>query len=401
MLRIGFAARDITPQLGHALGGYDHRHVLFPGGNIGVHDPLSVRVLVLDGGDGPFVLCSFDLLMVSRDFCERLRGRILATCSQIQADRIMIACIHTHAGPWLQEEALRPILRGTFDHAYAQPEIQAPAYTEKLFQITVETLQDAAKNLVPATMRLSQVPLGLGYNRRVNVEGSLQYCWNPAQTPHLKPAAQPDPTLTLCQFQTAQGGVALFSHATHPVVLGQESNVVSADWPGAAIERLETLCPGVKGMFLLGAAAESHPWLATQNDPAACAQVGDAAAQALALLVRRGGNAEENHTLSSRSCRLVLGREEMDLTLWRMGDLRIAFVPLELFGGIGLALAKRLNGPVIIATCANGWHGYLPDAQAFSEGGYEVGFAKTCGYGPEDAERLISAFVKLDQREDS
>src|SRR5690242_18349556 len=56
-LRAGLARVDITPPVGHAMGGYsDRTH-----GATGTHDPLYATVLVLDSGATSLALVTCDL----------------------------------------------------------------------------------------------------------------------------------------------------------------------------------------------------------------------------------------------------------------------------------------------------------------------------------------------------
>src|SRR5689334_13015284 len=55
--RAGIARIDITPPVGHAMGGYSDRK----GPATGTHDPLYATVLVLESGDNSVALVTCDL----------------------------------------------------------------------------------------------------------------------------------------------------------------------------------------------------------------------------------------------------------------------------------------------------------------------------------------------------
>ena len=57
----------------------------------------------------------------------------------------------------------------------------------------------------------------------------------------------------------------------------------------------------------------------------------------------------------------------------RLGDIRIAALPGEVFAAIGLAIKQQIGGNVItMAYSNNGEVGYVPAADQFPLGGYEV-----------------------------
>src|SRR5271169_1190362 len=55
--RAGVARVDITPPVGHAMGGYADRQ----GGATGTHDPLYATVLVIESGGNTLALVTCDL----------------------------------------------------------------------------------------------------------------------------------------------------------------------------------------------------------------------------------------------------------------------------------------------------------------------------------------------------
>jgi hypothetical protein len=113
----------------------------------------------------------------------------------------------------------------------------------------------------------------------------------------------------------------------------------------------------------------------------------------VALLAQalRPGHAE----LRTAARTVRIGKAELDLAVWRVGGCWIAAAPVELFSDLGLALRRRLSGPVIVATVADGWTGYWPTAEAFAEGKYEVEIARRLGRRPQDGARLIEALAAL------
>jgi hypothetical protein len=84
----------------------------------------------------------------------------------------------------------------------------------------------------------------------------------------------------------------------------------------------------------------------------------------------------------------------------RLGDIRIAVLPGEVFAAIGLAIKQQIGGNVItIAYSNNGEVGYIPIAEQFPLGGYEVEIApKRYGlfpWSPDIEKYYVSQAVAL------
>jgi hypothetical protein len=125
-------------------------------------------------------------------------------------------------------------------------------------------------------------------------------------------------------------------------------------------------------------------------------RVGRAAAAFAAVLAEAAapvGGAGDRLSCAARTVRF--GRDELDLTVWNIGGLLLAALPVELFASLGADLRRKAGKPVLLATCANGWNGYWPDRRAFAEGGYEVEGARQAGRKPGDGERLVRAAVRM------
>jgi neutral ceramidase len=64
------------------------------------------------------------------------------------------------------------------------------------------------------------------------------------------------------------------------------------------------------------------------------------------------------------------------LSLWRLGDLALAFIAAEVFAITGLRIkALREDTPILPVSYLTPLMGYLPDADAMTKGGYEVDYA--------------------------
>jgi len=375
MLRAGFARIDITPGPDCSLMGYEFRQEHLPPGNDGVHDPLFARALVLDDGTQPAALLSLDIAVLPTQLARRLRESVAAGLNT-QLERVILACIHTHSGP--------------------TPE--AP-FTDNLDEKILDAVARAEGLKHPVDVLVRQAPLGMGYNRRVNTGDGLKHCWSPQEFPDRMPGPATDPAFTLLEFRQVGGPRRHFvwNVGVHPVVLGKTSRVVSADYPGAACALIEEYVPGSNAMFLLGAAGDTHPWIATQEKAEHVEPVARAAASFAALLSEGMEPAADSGpvTLAAAGDSIELGRDGMDLVAWRLGKALIVTVPVELFGELAAGLRQRVDGPVVLSTVTNGWSMYLPTTRAFEQGGYEVDIATRFGFKPGDGEVLINRLVDL------
>ena len=82
------------------------------------------------------------------------------------------------------------------------------------------------------------------------------------------------------------------------------------------------------------------------------------------------------------------GRDSVDLDLHgiRIGPFAVVGFPGEPFASIGVAVRDGSPFPVTLMTgYANGWSGYVPTADAFAVGGYEVEWGSAFDVGAADA----------------
>ena len=103
------------------------------------------------------------------------------------------------------------------------------AYWKQLQINLHESVEAALGDLAPARFRYSTASVGFAYNRRVTTRRGVEMCWNPKEFKGPAPVAASDPELCVLEIQRKEQTYALFNLAGHPVVLGKESNRVSAD----------------------------------------------------------------------------------------------------------------------------------------------------------------------------
>ena len=219
-MRMGSSFVEITPAQDVPLLGYDFRQEFLPASNAGVRDPLFIQVLALDAEDGagPALICSMDLCIVSVSFARTLRQAAAKACD-IHVDRVMLSCSHTHSGPWLDEAAINEDLGAVLPHVQGDKGLTArQRYTQSLPAKLAEAAALAAGLCTPADVFYREMPLGLGYNRRVpKGDGRVAQCWNPLNTRNWLPCPRPTPAWGLSPWCSVAAASAMPCGATAPI----------------------------------------------------------------------------------------------------------------------------------------------------------------------------------------
>ena len=388
MLHFGAAAADITPPVGIAMGGYWGRR----SGATHIHDRLMAKALVCGQGAARVALVAVDLVGLDAGVVRAIRTRVERATS-IDSAAIMVCASHTHAGP------LTFPFRG-MGHIDG-------GYMEQVANAVVEAVVAAAADSRPGRLYYARPQVQIGRNRRPqSVKGEVV------------------PYAHVLRFAAECGAEAtLFSHACHPVVLGRANHQISADFPGAAARCIEAETGG-QALFVNGACGDVNPRItdgsfadfealgqelgrAVLEGRAAAAPIDDStlrwAHERLDLPLR---------PLPSRWCseaeklkwhlRARLARDSemskaqlewavamhkwvragvertrvqpFEMQVLALGELVLLGVEGELFARYQLDL-EAAHGPAILCGFANGCIGYVPTADEYARGGYEIDLA--------------------------
>jgi hypothetical protein len=206
----GAAAADITPPVGIDLSGFAGRL----SGNIGIHDNLFAKALVVDDGRQAAAFLTCDLIGVDDDLVRYVRRGVEGATS-IPGDNVMLSASHTHSGPCT-----------TVLHGMGQPNERYLAFVGDAMVSAVRSAFDSRE---PATIRHGRGPARVGVNRRERQpDGAMRLGRNPGG-----PIA---PYVDVIRADRADGSpiAVLFAHAAHPVTLGGQNLYVTADYPGYA-----------------------------------------------------------------------------------------------------------------------------------------------------------------------
>lgn len=393
--RFGYSEAQITPGLELTLEGYVHRGTM-GAGNAGVLDHLFVKVLSLTQGNQEFLIIAVDVCEFLPEFGRRLRATV-SSRTGVPSGAIMVAPTHTHSGPVLDDlwgaRDLNGQVREAHDSALAR-------YRQRLEETVAATAAQARQDRIPANVSVADHSAVLGYNRRKRIGSRDRMVYSLWENPGVEPDGLYDPAIPVVMIERLPQAesdnylhprgverVVLFNPAFHPVVLGQDCRLVSADYPGAAARRIkEFLGPGTRAMFLLGASGDTHPLLATQSNPTAVEVIGTAvgAGVAAALATKRGCKPSTKMDVTTT----VMG-DLLEVQILAWGDIAFVGVSAECFTEFGMQLREASPFPcTLIATLANGSIGYIPTRDAFDGGEYEVEIAQRQGIGPDTLDQL-------------
>ena len=256
VLRAGAAVGDITPDLGQMIVG---DWVPTPAKHI--HDPLQVRVLVLDDGTKRLAIVVCDNVGLPREVCDEAK-RLTQKATGLDRAHVLISSTHTHSGVSADQVRLtRDTFGRTETRGVAGGEVGSASegrlagYQQFIARRVADTVQRAINQLEPARIgwgsgrEPSQV-----FNRRWFMDDEKErrnpfggvdaVRMNPARmAPTLvKPAGPTDPEIVFISVQAKNGRplAVLAAYSLH-YVGGVPAGVVSADYFGAFATRLGEL----------------------------------------------------------------------------------------------------------------------------------------------------------------
>jgi neutral ceramidase len=411
----GAAIVDITPPAGMRMAGYAAR--LSPA--TGTHDKLTARAVAV----ADMAIVCVDVVGLHEETCCRIRQR-----SSLADDCVIVTALHTHGGP-----ASVPGRGG------AQAD---PAYVARIEDACVEAIETALRRRRPARLLFGNgIDPGVARNRR-------------------HPGGVTDPQLPVLAIRGVDGEwiAAVVSYACHPVVLGADNTLWTADYPGVVRTALEAACPGAVAVFLTGCAGDAgigdtpHGSISTKaseirsyaNAERIGRSIGAAALAApihpLAGSARSASTSIELELVRQEEPRLDLlasewrakasasdpawaalyeswsvwadtaAREPLSpsrlrVTVFDWGGVRLVALPGEVFAATARQIRTAIDGmPVggrsFVFCFADGVPGYIPPHEEYAFGGYEVDeahryYGMPGAFVPGSAERLVAAAVTL------
>lgn len=416
MLKAGFARIDVTPPLGCYISGYYEPRIAEK-----IYDPLEAHALAVSDGENKAVLIALDVIGIRQKELDGMRERIAKTVN-LPRSAVFITCSHTHTGPEMSSGRLFPI-----DENYN-------ARFEKLLE---QAAQRALDDMVEAEVLTASGKVeNVSFLRRFRMKDGTTRTNPGRRNPEIEaPIGECDEELKLVRIvRKGADEIVLVNFQVHPDVLGADLNKmqkgISADYPGYMRRALEGALPGVKAIYLNGAAGNLNhinvnaPEWDVNGGFEHSAYMGRAiAAEAMRIYTKaRPTNADgiryvetqlnvpsnrgkpedlprayqikQWHdegridlipetgmgitTLVAEANRMINLKDGPDffalnLSTLAIGDICFAGIPGEGFTEIGLYIKRNSVYPVqLIVGILNGYEGYYPMKDSYIEGGYEA-----------------------------
>lgn len=205
-LRVGFGEADITPAISKSkpvyMAGFGQNRLA-----TGVLDSLKARAIVFDDGKSTIAMVSLDLVGLSYSNSLSIRKRLP------ELTYVLVSCTHNHEGP----DTIGLWGPSPFKSGVDQ------AYIKQVEDRAVQAIQDARKNLQPASAQIGMAS-----------DGSLLH---DSREPFIK-----HDEIVAIRF-TAQGKSAplgiLVQWNCHPETLADRNTLLSADYVATTVSTLQ------------------------------------------------------------------------------------------------------------------------------------------------------------------
>jgi len=392
-LRLGTATVDITPDRPIPLAGFAHRSSVFAA----VDRPLFAKVWAFEqvsetGAAVRALLVQADLIWWGSERMPHLLGELNKRWG-IEPSAVILHATHTHCGPQTS---------GRFVPSLGPPDAD---YVRELEARLLGCVEEALGRTEPVVVERGRGECRIGIHRRRTEGEEVTLAPNPD--------GPVDPEVVVIRFRSRSGNAAgvWFHYACHPTTIGDD--LVSPEFPGAAMELVQRRIGGAPASFLQGCCGDIRPALVrddefyrgTIEDVSAygrmladeVVRVLEGPMEELAPLPvasgRRTARLPFRHVPDAERLREASAAEgvqgEWGRLLTADPDRLRPDIPLELScvhlaQGLSLlamnaeivveygAFAKSLSrGALLPLPYSNGMIGYVPTAKQAEEGGYE------------------------------
>ncbi len=395
----GWSTIDITPDVGTDMGGYWAR----PGASVGIHDELRGSVLLFEDATQRVGIISLDLVGLDASHADELRQCVAAQIG-MSPDNLLLCSTHTHSGP------LSLSFRGMGE---------TPSdYLDSLAPRLMQAARTASERLEPCELSTASATADLAINRRAQRPGALHDGMDPEQLVPSQAHA--------LHIETSRGRALLVHYPCHPVVLGGANQLISAEWPGVMVRHIEATANIDLALFVNGACGDLNPkWgnadfdkveeaglivgeavisalpsatkldasdvaasferieLPLMEPPGTLRTAAGASVDALKLAIKKAAFSDNMALRRVPEARLAWARQLMSLDHdtpktqpfaiqgIRIGDLRLIGLEGEIFARYQMDL--EANHPSAwLCGYAGGCVGYIPTADEYDRGGYEI-----------------------------
>ncbi len=213
----GTARVDITPPYPILQGGFGQRTT----DSLGTHDPLFAKALYLSDGAEKLLFITTDLLAIPGAVTREVLAEVTRQVP-LEDRQICLCASHTHSGP---------ALRGWHLAESENTQRYTRALTAGLIQVGLQ----AVRNASPSRLRPAVGKVDFLVNRRTrgnpNIVDDRVYA------------------LSVEEPTTGTSKAVLFGCGCHPVCVGYENYLISADYPGYAQRYIEQQMPTANALF--------------------------------------------------------------------------------------------------------------------------------------------------------
>ncbi len=448
-LRAGTAAVDISPTV--------TPFQLRSGSSTYVHDPLHVRAIAFQNGDGRAVVALMDAIGVGREMCDEAKARV-AEKTGWKPEEMLVSGTHTHSAPKGGDTSPGRI-----------------AYEERRLEGLEEALTKAIESLEPAQVgfgsdeEASEVRNRRWFQKPETMRRNPMGEFDQVQTNGgggdslIKPAGPVDPEVAVVNVRTSRGRPLglIANYALHyvggvPSVTEENGKVVgmaSADYFGEFARVVPYRVGGSNppenfvGMMTNGASGDINnlpfklvraPRSPFEQARIVASKTADAAWRAVRKIETYDSNPvvatrqrevflsyrEPSETEVEKALKLLkLPRKELDainkrsysaatktvtysdpeldrtvgvlIQAIRIGDQAIVSMPFEVFVEIGLEIKAKSPFPhTFLIELANGGYGYLPTPKQHQLGGYET-WISSARFKEDSSEVLTKQLLEM------
>ena len=378
-MNVAHFEQAITPEVGEPAAGYGVNDV-----TVRIHDELKLSILLLDDGESKGAVLGYDLLGLDEPFVKKIRQDVSSMLGCPEAN-VILSCTHTHSGPHTRTLARRG----------ANLE-----YIEKLYKWTEEGVAKAMADFRETDVYFYSCKCDQNYNRRY-VDGSNHCTYLPCNR-SMEPLTTEftDKELGMLIFtlpKTREPMGVFLNFAAHPLAShapGLGAHQISADYPGEVRKIMaDNSCWCV---FTDGAAGDQFPKNSECGWEAVHSCASGIAVEALRGICDSCRNPSLYHLpepkiqASIENVRLKMrndekrhpelpvyaGQKEIDaeIQLFTLGEVCLVGVPGEMLAEVGQEI--KWHSPyrrTFILYNSTAYLSYLPPANAYVAGGYEVG----------------------------
>ncbi|MEO5998004.1 MAG: neutral/alkaline non-lysosomal ceramidase N-terminal domain-containing protein [Chitinophagaceae bacterium] len=380
-LRAAVVKVDVTPSDSQYLLGYNERM------STGVMDKIYHRIVAIDDGATQFFIVSTDICLFSPAEYDKVAARLQKQYG-INPLNVWWSVTHTHSAPEVGGFGLYGIYMGErIKHTVDS------VYTALVEQKLVDGIIEARKNLTPAHLGVGWGFSQSNINRRALDE-------NGKVSLGLNPDGPVDRRIGLLRLDKEDGTpmALIANYALHGTVMGPTNVEISGDAPGIVSDYVEKKI-GAPVLFINGAAGNIAPIYSVYPNAKAGhlsqfqVLLGDKIIEAnkkistnidtvkLATGLLMVETPRKPGMAWSPELRLYTSTNKEGVNMVRLpvrflkinNDIGIWSAPIELFCEVSMEVRSRSPfAYTFYFGYTNGWFGYMPTAEEWPHGGYEV-----------------------------